>query len=211
MRKTLLIGLAFAGGLTFASSQVNNSIGFANFFYQKGFNEGYKQGYEKGYKEGYLQALRDAKILLQVANEKIKAVRAGCQLLEEKYGEAPAIIAVRKGDKTYLKAFISSLDLVDNWHDLVEFGVPLVKVSLFEKFGESSRRVLSIPNLDEEGEVETKPPKKEFIAELPKKAIESLKAENIPFVEIKEQNKVIAVFKSEAEYKKFCSIYKVCK
>lgn len=208
--KKIFATLLILSGLAVAQTN-NNPVGFANFFYQKGFSEGYKQGYERGYKEGYLQALNDAKVLLEVANKKIKAVRSGCQLLEEKYGSSLAIVVVKKNGKYQLKPFVSDLNLVDNWKDLVEFDIPVVKAVLIERFPQASQRVLSIPQTDREGSLETQPPAKEFIVQLPDSAVKSLKAENVPFVEIKGEKKVVAVFKSENDYKRFCNIYKVCK
>jgi transposase len=210
MKGKVLVGIALLSGLSLAQQPQTNSVGFANFFYQKGYEEGYKQGYEKGYKLGYLQALQDAKVLLRVANKKIQAVKSGCELLEEKFGQSLAIIAVEKNGKYYLKPFISDLNVVENWKDLVEFDIPLVKNALLTDFSQASQRVLSIPELDREGSVETEPPKKEYITKLPKSALEYLKKENIPFVVIKDRNEVIAVFNSKTDYEQFCNIYKVC-
>ena len=209
----LVLMLATVSTLTYAEQNKSNNqdVSFANFFYQKGYSEGFKTGYQKGYMAGYKQALEDAKILLKVANKQIRAVKAGCELLEKKYGQSLAIILVKKNGQFILKPFISQLNLVDNWQEIAQLGVPVVNQALAIKFESAKQRVLAIPKLSQGAEVETKPPVKEFIAKLPSLSTRYLKLENIPFAVIQGKNEVIAIFNSKEDYERFCQTYKVCK
>jgi len=192
-----------------AFAQSNTAVDIANYMYQKGFQEGYSKGYETGYKRGYLDALNDAKILLKALNLEIKAVKASCSLLQEKYGQVPAIVIVKdKNGNLYLKPFLSDLEPVENFQELAQRGIPVIDVALALKVKKAQADLVNIPPLSEEQtDYVAQPPVGNYIVKLPKSLEPALKQQNISYISIKDQNYLIAVFPSKQIFEDFCKTY----